>query len=90
MKSELKVLHEPYKETSELMQAYRRLRDRQFYLTVAVMEVVLFDIYSAGISLGVLANALKKSLDTATTQNVARKSVWPNEVNACHDGFTAA
>jgi hypothetical protein len=76
--SKIQILHEHYKETAALLQSYRQTRDRQFYMTLATIAVVMFDAYTPRDFATVLSDVLKKALDTPAAPNLSyvRTLIW--------------
>jgi hypothetical protein len=76
--SKLQLLHEHYKDTCSVMASFRKTRDRYFYLSLAVLAVVLFDI-STPENFGVILSEFVKNklqITTAPDMSYVRSLIW--------------
>jgi hypothetical protein len=74
----IEVLHDHYKDTCSLASAYRSSRDRHFYLILAVLAVILFDLYAPKDFSRILAETIQKQLDTSVAPDLRylRSILW--------------
>lgn len=66
----LTLLHEHYRDSCSLVSAYRSARDRYFYLILAVLTVIFFDMYAPkGFSV-IVSDFLKKRLESTSAPDL--------------------
>lgn len=76
--TQLQLLHEHYRDSCTVAQAIRSSRDRYFYSIVAVLSLVLFDVYSPADYSALVSEALAKRLEVARAPDLGylRSVVW--------------
>ena len=76
--SKLQLLHEHYKDTCSVMASYRKTRDRYFYLILAVLAVVIFDLYSPQDFADILSQFVRAKLqaNAAPDLRYIRSLIW--------------
>src|SRR5205809_725334 len=72
------LLHEHYRDTCALMQSARASRDRYFFLVLAFLVPVLFDVYSHADYTRVVSEFLTKKLELTQAPDFAfvRSLLW--------------
>ena len=74
----LAILHDHYRDTCALMQTQRQARDRYFYLVLAVIAVVLFDLATPDGFSQAVGDMLRARLQLSQAPNLAyvRSVLW--------------
>jgi hypothetical protein len=74
----LVILHDHYRDTCTVMQGQRAARDRYFYLVLAVLAIVLFDISSPQGFANVIGDILRANLQLSTAPDLGyiRSLLW--------------
>lgn len=76
--TQLQLLHEHYRDSCSVAQGIRGSRDRYFYSILAVLTLVLFNIYSPADYSAIVSEAFAKRLDVARAPDLGylRSVVW--------------